>query len=162
MMFLSKNKGFSLIETVVYITVFSSLLFVVVNMFLLMSGAYKRIKISQDINDSAVFIMERLTRETRQASDASVGTDLVLTSFVDESASTATFSIENGGLVLQKDSVDLGVLNKSDVTVSGVSFILVDSGVSKILKVNMTLSAGAGDESKSETFYNSIVLRGAY
>ena len=64
--------------------------------------------------------------------------------------------------MLRQDSVDVGSLTRSDVTVTNLVFRLSDNGTSKAVKIEMTLESIVASTTKIKNFYGSAVLRGSY
>ena len=59
--------GFTLIEAVLYVALFLVLIVMSMNMLLESIRAFNDLRISRDINDSSVGIMERLTRDIKSS-----------------------------------------------------------------------------------------------
>ena len=68
-----KQKGFILVETIVYVILLGILCFTTVEILITMSRSYGRLRVSQNINHSAVVTLERLTREIRAGDSIDMG-----------------------------------------------------------------------------------------
>lgn len=64
-----KNKGFTLIEMLIAISVFSIIIIVLVNIFLTGIHIQRKISASQDVRASAQFALEVMSREMRMMQD---------------------------------------------------------------------------------------------
>ncbi len=164
------KKGFSLFEVLIYISILSIVLLIVINTTLMMVKAYSGMKVSQNINNSAVGVMERLSREIRWANNINEGNSvfgsdggvLELSSVDDlDNPITTVFSIASGNLEIQQ-GVIVGILNNSNVTVNKFYLNQIDTGISKMIKIELEIEGEWGDKQKTETFYNSVILREEY
>ena len=167
----TKNSGFTLIETLVYISVLVIILVFVVNTVSLITKSYNGLKVSRSINSSATSILERISREIRWSSSIDEGlsvfnTDLgILTlNTLDDDGNIiqAKFFIENGDLKIEKPVGIISPLNIGGAEVQKMILHKIDTGVSDMVKIELELSGEWGDRSKTETFYNSVVLRESY
>jgi len=164
------NKGFTLIETVIYTAILGLLLAVAVSSLVLILNLYTRFDVRRDIQDSALTSLDRMTREIRNAASVSTsGSSFgahpgILVTSVNEGGTPITrqFSLDNGVLHLYEDGADQGPLTSSDVEV--VSFILHrgQTSYSEVVRLQLQLQAGNGDNQETKTFYTSTVLRGSY
>jgi len=64
---ISKNKGFTLIEAVIYITLFALIFFFVIAVLIQITEAFVEAQRFRSITSSATISMERITREIRDA-----------------------------------------------------------------------------------------------
>ena len=165
------KKGFSLIETIISISILLILLAVVINTILLIGKAYSSVKISNDINNSATSILERLTREIRWSVEADLvnsvfdsdSSILVLNTLDGEGNEIDTrFYIDENNLVIDQDLLGANVLNSNDIIIDRFFIKFIDLGVSKMIKIEINLRGQRGDKIKTETFYNSVIMRESY
>lgn len=165
------NRGFTLVEMVIYIGILVSILLLIVSFIISFGKAYNVLKTTIHINNSAVVSFERMIREIRLASDVDMvastlgtypGHLVLITTDVSSAPITLEFYINSGVLILRQDSVDVGPLTRSDVTVTNLVFRLSDNGTSKAIKIEMTLESTIVSTTKSKNFYGSAVLRGSY
>ena len=166
---IKKNNGFTLFETLIYISILAVLLSVISNTALLMTKAYSKIKSARDMNNSAFEIMERLTREIRWS--ASVNEDqsvfnsdngiLSLNAVNNEGGQIQEqFYLENENLIMTQNGANPTVLNSENMQVKKMIFNLATTSVSSLVKIKFELE-GKGD-SQTKNFYNSAVLREGY
>ncbi|AKM83864.1 TPA: hypothetical protein DCZ46_00825 [Candidatus Campbellbacteria bacterium] len=163
-------KGFSLLETLIYIGVLVLVLFIVINTTLMMFDSYSNIKMSQRINQTASGILERVVVETKWSRGLAVSgnvfnSDLgaLVLSVVDDAGnfSEKKFFLEDGNLKMM-EGADIVTLNLPGVSVDKFYLNLVDTGVSKLIKIEIDLSSQRKDVVRNETFYNSVVMREIY
>ena len=165
------SRGFSLLEVLIYVSSLVLILAIVSNTFLLMSKSYLDIKVSQDINNSAVNIIERMSREIRWSNEvdsvnsvfnSNLGI-LVLNTIDDFGVSVEKkFYIENGILKIKEGFEEPKVLNTENVKVNKMFLVLADSGISKIIKIEIEIEGTVKNNTKIKTFYNSVVMREGY
>ena len=74
------NRGVSLIETVLYITLLLLIMSVIVQTFISMGGVYKNIKLTRELESSGAIVMESMLREIRNAKSVVVGNSVLGTS----------------------------------------------------------------------------------
>lgn len=164
------KSGFSLLEMIIYISILTIVLAIVINLTLLMTKSYSSMKVSHNINNSALSIMERLTREIRWSDNIDensvFGSDssfLILNTLNDSQESLEKrFYIEDGDFIIEQSLSDKNILNGDSVSVSKFLLTEIITPVSKMIKIELTLNSEWKGKSKSETFYNSIVLRESY
>lgn len=167
----NKKSGFSLIEMIIYISILAVVLVIVINTSLLMAKAYSGMKISHDISNSAVNIMERLTREIRWSDSVNVGGSvfssdqgvLVLNTINElEESVEMRFSLEGGDLIM-KEGVSSGEpLDLPGIVVKKFYLERSDLGISELIKIRLEIEGYHKDKVKTETFYNSVVTRESY
>ncbi|MDD2935249.1 MAG: hypothetical protein PHX25_02120 [Candidatus Pacebacteria bacterium] len=163
-------RGFSLLEILIYISVLVLVLFIVINTTLMMFDSYANIKMSQRINQTASGILERVVVETKWSRGLAVSGNVfnsdsgaLVLSVVDDEGnfSEKKFFLEGSDLKMM-EGVDVVTLNLPGVSVNRFYLSLVDNGISKLVKIEMDLSTQRKDIVKSETFYNSVVMREIY
>ncbi len=168
---LNKQKGFSLIELLVYISSLIIILMIVINSLLLMSNSYAGLKITQKINQTATGIIGRIILDTRWSNglgstgsifNADAGS-LSLNVLDDNGDSTeVTFYLDGTDLKMKEGLNDPIVLNLPGVKVDKFFLNFVDTGISKLVKIELELSMERKGKVKTETFYDSVVMRESY
>ncbi|MFC1623665.1 prepilin-type N-terminal cleavage/methylation domain-containing protein [Patescibacteria group bacterium] len=167
----AKKNGFSFLEMIIYITILTIVLSLVINLTLLMTKSYSNIKVSHNINNSAISIMERLTREIRWSDSVNEGSSvfgsdlgILVLNTIDESEEIVEtrFYEEGGDFKIKQGIADANVLNDDNVSINKFLLTKVDTGISEMVKIELVLEGGWKDKIKSETFYNSIILRESY
>jgi len=161
------NKGFSLVETLIYIGLLAMIIASLVGMLVNMSRAYKQIKISRQVQTSAVSALDRIVRDIRNAesvdlTQSSLNTNpgiLALnTTDAGNSPQVLKFFISSGVLRMSQGGSDLGPITMSNTIVSNLVFRLMNTGISEAVKIEMTLISGG----KSGNFYATATLRDSY
>lgn len=164
----TKKGGFSLIETIFYVSILTILLLVITESFVSIAVSYRRLKISGNIEVSAAVSLERMMREIRAADsidaasilDASPG-KLVLNSTPGGGGTQQIeFSMQSGKLSLVANGVVVGPLTNAGVAVDKVIFRKINNGKAGGVKIEMELSGGSGKIYKSLPFFTSAIIRG--
>jgi len=172
---IKKAGGFSLFETVVYVSILAILSISVVNTILITAKATPSLKVIQNINYSGGLIMDRLTREIRTAYDI----DLVNSTFnvnpgrltlettqSDETLTIIEFYITDGVLKMKEAGIEQGALVSQDVIIKNLTFRKLNTNNSKAIKIELEIESKLGQlpQGKQQlvSFYNTVVLRGSY
>lgn len=170
----TKNKkGFTLVETIIYITIFVLLSILVVNMIITIIKSAAMGYVSRNINTSAEAGIERMIREIRRANDIEVAESyfgvnpgvlkLDTTEWGSDATTTIKFQLENGILKVSEGGGALQALTSTDVNISSLIFYqIIASTTSKAIKVEMELEDSWSNYTKTEKFYNTTILRGSY
>jgi Tfp pilus assembly protein PilW len=165
---MTRHRGVTLVELLVYLAILVFLLLVIFNVVLGMARAYNTLVVVQNIEDSASFSLERMTREIRNAEyvdpASSLGEGDILLHTTEESGTPRSVRIyvEEGRLVLQENGGDAFPLTRSDTYVEDAVFILLSTPHSEAIRTTLTFSSGADELDRTKTFYSTIVLRGSY
>lgn len=166
-----RKKGFSLVEMMVYISILTLLVGVLVSSLRAIVVTYRHIKVMRTIETSALTTLERITREIKNgesitAAQSVFGTASSSITIVGkntlEAAKTSYIYVQNGVIKIREDGVEKGQLTSSSTQVTNFTLRLIDQSDSDAVKIEISLQAGTGDFIKNETFYSTAVLRGSY
>ncbi len=164
----SKNRGVSIIETLIYITILVFILVVIVSLLFNLLSSQKNIKASKSIENSASLSLERIIREIRLAESVNTtssvfGTspgDLVLHSTdTNGNARTVEFFVTGNTIHLKENGTDQGAINQSDARVTNLVFTLISGTNSTAIRTQMTLESGTTTSLRSDKFYTTNILR---
>lgn len=169
--FVKKVRGFTLVEMVIYI------FFVGVFSVLALNGVFQATKVFSDfritrnLNSTAEVILDRVTREVRQAYDV----DQVESSFdthpgrltlktinILDVDTTIEFYIDGENVKIKEGGVEQGLLGASNVTVDLLVFNLITNANTEAIKTRLQLTTQKGSLQKTKTFYATTILRGSY
>lgn len=170
-----KIKGFTLVETLIYVALFGMLSVFLIYSLTTMLKSYTEMRARHDVLNSARVVLERITREVRGADSidtasstlgSSPGVLKLNTTDSGGTAKTVQFS-KNGtsGLIEILDSADgtARVLSGSKVSVSSLVFRNITTSSGEAVRVELTLQQLRGGSSGSSySFYDTIALRGSY
>ncbi len=167
----SRKKGFSLIEMTIYV------FFVGTFSVLALNGVFQAIEVFADfrmtrnLNSTAEVILDRVTREVRQAYDvdqaessfsAHPGKLTLKTIDPSDVDTTVEFYIDSGSVKIKEGGVEQGLLGSSDVAVDIFVFDFISNANAKAIKTRLQLTAQRGSLQKTKTFYATTILRGSY
>lgn len=164
-----RQKGFSLVEMIIYIAFFAVLSLVAMQATLTIMRSFYVIRLTQTINQSATVALERMSREIRNAYDvddvASVfgvnpGSLTLRTEDASGANTTIEFFVSNNQLRIREGGVDKGVLLAKNVTVTNLVFRDITTLHSRAVKIEMTLRNTRAGDTRDLVLYDTIVLRG--
>jgi Tfp pilus assembly protein PilE len=152
-----KKNGYALLELLFYISFFAVLTIVVINAMIIMARSFKETTIQAEFVQSGA-IMERISREIRQASSASVvsATDLKL------DTNKIEFNLSGADIQLLENGTLTGTLNAPNITVTALAFTSITTAKSKAVRIVLTLKADDDASGRLVNFYDTVVLRGSY
>ena len=159
-----KNKGFTLLEVILYVAVVSIVALAVTSIASSVNSGQGRTMAESAVNSTLRFVTNRVDQDIRSASSvttpSSAGSSsatLVLVVGTD----TVTYSISNNQLVRQLNSEQQVALTGNNIKVTSINFTLnkntntfLSSGVSTITSVTMSVSA-AYNSNSSDLQYSS-------
>ena len=165
------KAGYSLIELLIYIAVFSALVILVMNVFIVFMSFFNEGRGNRAILESGNVVMDRISREVRGAVAVRDSTSTFGSSFgtldldtFDSNNNTTNikFTVNNGGIDLIRGSTDLGNLLGSNVEVTNLVFRKIITAHSNAIKIEMTLKDKRDPNTLTQNFYNTVILRGGY
>lgn len=168
---IKRQKGFSAVEMVIYISLVSLCLLLVVNLVIAMSSSYRTLSLSRIVADSASFSMERITREIRLAYDidvaqsvfdASPGRIRLQSTDTNGYAQTVMFALEDGRINVYEDDLLLGALTSNRASTTALVFTRFATTTSTGVMVEMNIQASKGGDSRSAEFRTFIQMRNSY
>jgi len=165
-----KQKGFSLIELIVYMAV---LVLIIVALFWTListTKSYKAIKVTRLMHASALTLLDRLSYEIRSASSVDVGGSVLgvddgvlsLNKDNDEITSNILFEINNNRVSISEDSLLEGYLTNDDVSVNKMRFDMYTDNGAVLISVEIQLEADIAGYVYTKDFQTSYVVRGSY
>jgi Tfp pilus assembly protein PilW len=164
----NKKSGYSLVEIIVYLAIFTAISILVINSFIIILSSFETTNMNRKLLESGVVSMERISREIRQAQNvdpSSTSTILVLNSTdSSEDPMVVKFLNEGGLLNIYKNNNEdpEGNLLGQNISVTSLVFRHITTTESEAVKIEMTLQYSMGNNTKSENFYDTIILRGGY
>ena len=160
------KKGTSLIEFLVYITVLTTLLLMIMAVVFGVLRSYDRLIVSRHLSSSGSIALERMVREIRSASSVNQAQSTLSANpghlVLIAGATTTDFSVSNGALVVKQNSILEGPLTTASTTVTNLIFRLITTPFSSAVKIEMTLQAQSGSITQSAKYFDTVVLRNSY
>jgi len=164
------SKGFTIIEMLIYIAILVFMLLIVVNILLNITRAQKALKASKSIESSALFSMERITREIRNAQSVNIasstfGTNPGLLALngtdINGSAYSIQFYTSTSTLYINRNGAIVGPLTQTDSQVTNLVFTSIIGTSSRAVRTQMTIQSGTSTYFRTGNFYSTIILRGS-
>lgn len=158
------NFGYSLVELIFYIALFSIIFIAVINALMVMTKGYKETAIQADLIQSSS-IMERISREVRQSNNIfSISTGDLKLNTKDELGNNKTIRFVRSGtnIVLYEDDVLVGNLNTPNIRVTDLSFTQINTTMGQAIKISISVESVRDLTARNESFYSTVVLRGGY
>lgn len=167
------QKGFSLVEMIIYMALLVILLATIVTSILSLTTHYRAVKNTREIEDSGIAVLDRMTRDIRNAdgvlTDVSIfnvspGTlTLVSTDSTTGISTTTMFRVESERVVVYENSVLVGPLTKNSVDILGFTIRHIDTPNADAIKIELSMQSDhAAPNIISRNFYSTVVLRGTY
>lgn len=162
-----ETRGYTLLETVVYISIFVVILVAVLDMLVNLSKSFARVRAYNEVKISGMNAMERMAREIRMAASRDSGStfdDLLLHTTDDvgatkrvelywDSAARSVNLIDNG--------TNKGSLTGSSTEITSLTFRNASTTKGDVIKIEMT-ARNKKITSVTANFYDTIVMRGGY
>lgn len=159
------NKGNSLIELIVYLAIFSILCLVIIRSLITAMTIYSQAQGYKKLQTQGELVMERFTREIRQATTASGTYDtnpgsLTLTGKdINGVAQTVAFGIANGKVTVSVNGGVQSQLTGGNIAPTSLIFRNVVTTKGTAIKVELVLATTTGG-SISAPFQTTVFLRG--
>ena len=168
----NNNKGFSLVEIIVYFGLLAIISTLVIGNIITLFKNYNIVRANQDIEYNAITILDKLTRDARDARSVNISDSSfsvaqgavslnIGSSTNDTSSSTAKFYLSNNKVKYMKDGVGFGNLSTDSVTVSNFKIYYINSSSTEAIKVelNLEVTPHLHTATISKNFYTTIQLR---
>ena len=162
---LDKNKGFTLVEFLIYIGIFSIFLLITLEMFSSIFDIQLESESTSSVSVDGKFILQRFTYDVNRATNISdpnlYGTSSAsLTILVD--GQNLIYRMDSGNLILENETTgSTDQLNSSESSISDLTFVKLDGGGKDTVQVTFTLTSKikktGGEE--VEVFQTSAGLR---
>jgi hypothetical protein len=160
--------GYSIVDILVYLAIFTSLSVLVINSFITILSSFNTTNTNRKLLESGSIVMERVSREIRQAESIdtahSSSSVLQLNSIDTNTGNPAIikFAAVGGALNIYKDGALIGNLLEQDISATSLIFRRIQTINSEAVRIEMALEYSRGQNTRTENFYNTIILRGGY
>lgn len=160
------NNGFSIVETMVYLSVLVLVTGVIVTTFLSLDTVLVRNKTDREMTQSATVALERIVRTVHDATSVTAGQSAFGTSTgalaLSSTGTTTRFYIASSTLMMSENGVTVGPLTSESVPVQSFVVTHYTGSSTEMVRVALTLKAQSKAASSTRTFYTGAVLRGTY
>lgn len=158
----SQNAGFTLIELVVYLFIFS----IVVSMVFWTTKTMRLARVKSDVTHiveeegaQAMIQITQLVRNAQTINSPLLGLSASTLSITSYSGATGTFSVSGGMIVYTQGSASYPLTSTKTVPSSLTFSNLGYTGTNGSMKISFTLSATNGTVTYSRTFVDSATVR---
>lgn len=160
------QRGFSLIEMLVYLSLLIVITAVGISTILSFSDTFTRYQAEKQLTLQVRGALERMVADIRNATAVDVAASALGTSpgtlELLAVGTAQTYTLTDGAVTVAVDGGTPSVLTGAGVTVDGLTFTHYESVSTELVRVAVTATASAGEVTVTETFYTSAVLRGSY
>ncbi len=164
---LQNNHGFSLIEIIIYLSIFTMLSVLVINSFITVMRSFSTTRENISLLEAGINSMERISREIRQSNVVDLTSSNLSLNNTDD-ATSRRFTKE-GDLFNLYECNNIGSCNTLSGNLLGPNILLenlvfrrIETTESEAIKIEMSLRDARSKTDKVENFYNTIILRGGY
>ena len=157
------QRGTSMIELLFYISLLAVLSLVVINSMITMTKSFKETSIQTDLMQGGD-VMERISREVKRATGiASITSNDLKINTKDDAgnAKTMEFLLSGNDIQLLENDVLTGNLNTANIIVNSLSFEQLTTVKGSAVKIILSVES-KNNLSRSESFYDTVILRGDY
>ncbi len=159
------TKGNSLIELIVYLAIFSVLCLVIIRSLVTSMTVYGQSQGYRKIQEQGALVMERITREIRQATsvtgtyNTSPGNITLTGKDISGTVQTIAFSMSSGKVWVSLNGGALSPLTAGNIAPSSLIFRPVTTSKRTAIKVELILTTTSG-ASITAPFQTTVFLRG--
>jgi len=164
----SNTKGFTLVEMMIYLSLMTIIAIVIVHTLVVVLKSNRNSFTENIIRNAGYGAMEAMNRGIHGSDNILVISSGMLqmsqinpTKIVQFSTSSEGRLNLYEGLVSNNLSL-LGPLTSKDVVVKSLIFKPISTLKSKAVRIEMNLTTTVDNQTKSEWFYNTVILRGSY
>jgi hypothetical protein len=166
----NKNKGFTLIETIVYAAGIVLILGAISAFLFYMYDWYRNVTIVPRIDRIGVSMVDRISREVRTGatintseSDFSTSTgSITFTTSPTPTATTTYFGLENGRIAYKINGGATEYISPSDITITSLYLTNASSPQSSYIKIDMTITYNLKGQVQNRTYSGLAILRQSY
>lgn len=167
-----KQRGFTLIETIVYLAIFVTVTAASITLLLSLQELTNQYRVKQALLTSGSAIMERTLLEAREARAVVVAESVLASStagvlaleVATETATDTVQIIHNGTAVRLLEPAGMQDLHASDVTVDAFTVFAYETGTTgtQLVRVQLEVSATRRGYTESLTLQGGAIIRGSY
>ncbi len=159
-------KGFTLVEALVYIAVFFFLSGVVIYSYTITINSYKQIFAQRNLMNNGSKTLERIAREVRKAesidsANSTFGTNPGVLE-LDSASRSVRFLVSGNSINFVENGTTIGNMLSSSITPTSLIFRKITTTNGEGVKIEMQLSTQVKNTTMTESFYQTVLLRGKY
>ena len=164
---MQKDKGFSLVEIIIYLAIFTMLSILVINSFITVMRSFSLTRENTTLLEAGINSMERISREIRVSNVVDLtSTSLSLNNTDDGNSRRFTqegelFNLYECSSLGSCDTLT-GNLLGPHIILENLAFRRIETTHGEAIKIEMSIKDRRSKTEKVENFYNTIILRGGY
>ena len=166
----NQEKGFSLVEVLIYSGMLILITFFIVQSIIALVKSHSKVVLDRSVEYSSEAAINKIIGEIKNASSVNTGSSsfgtnpgtLSLNGTENSVSYTIAFSVQNGAIVFSKDGGVSVPLTSSDVSVTSMIFKIASTTNSIAIKVDATIYGTKRDYSKTLNLSDFAILRGSY
>lgn len=155
----NNSKGFSLLEVLVSLTIFSLILSAVVSFLLSMNASNLKTKADREALENAKGAIEQIAYEIRSAKSIYTPTttenqlSLETSKYIPagETNTFIDFFLCGSAICLKKESQEAIAITSSSVQITNLAFSQISTGGSPSVQIDLTVNSGASSTSLTST-----------
>lgn len=159
-----QQKGFTLIETLIYIACFALILIAIAEISISVNKVYAHVRALGTLQTSAINSFQNLSRDTKAASQVQMLSNnpahFILTSGAQGNTSTQEYYVDGGMLYLKKNNSQIITLIDSSVQVSDFEVYPVSAGSSTALTTKLSLQIFENGATTTQNFQLTDLMNG--
>ena len=156
----------SAIDMIVYLSVLIILTGAAVTAIISLNSVFERNKAERILTNAGTAVIERFARDVRDATAVNtLQSTLAASSSVlalTNGATTTTYKVTNGAVVLDVSGVSYGALTPASVQVNNFAVVRYQGATSDLVRLRLDIATNGRYASTTKTFYTAAVLRGSY
>ncbi len=166
---ISYTRGLTILEIVIYFSMLSVLTVVVISSLMNLFKSYSVIKLHQNIETSAIQVMDKLTRDIRDANEIAIDESAFGVPLGSIAVNITTDSVTDkykyynasGTIKLSKNNVFLGDLTQLGVVANSFKAYYINGTTTQAIKIELNLQATPrySTSTISKNFYTTVQLR---
>lgn len=160
------QKGFSLVEMLVYLGVTVLVMYAGVSTFLSLRVVIMRNVAERTLTYEGSLVLERMVRDIRASTNVDTGTSILGNSpgtlTLVASPTTTTFTLTGNTVTVSVNGGAPQALTDNGVTVQDLTFTRYMNGNTELVRAGLTLSVNSRYAPSTRTYYISAVPRGRY
>lgn len=165
-----ENRAFTLVETLVYVSLAVVIIGVLSMMFVQIFGLYKEITIIPKTDRSLLIAIDRMVKDIRTGENiilensvfGSTSGELFIDSLENGSDVDKYYFLDGGRIVYQENGGSQNYLTSNDVFISKFQFEYLTSGISEGVRIEIDANIQKGGETVTKEYEGFAILRQSY
>lgn len=170
MKIIRKNKGYSIIEIVIYASLMALIVAVIAYVIQMLLVANAVVKATRRVENSSIAFSDKIVREIRAASGATLVTsypydndELTLTIPTSGGSTRTTRFYRSGDRIMVDDNgAQTGPITMSNMQVTSLHFKMMSTTTAKAISYEVVMEGPTSTPMVSEKFYGTAIMRGFY